>query len=54
MPNHSCSHLLTIREIPLQVELKAARNLVSANLNGTSDPYALLCCGDQKRFRWVR
>ncbi|GAQ87567.1 C2 domain-containing protein [Klebsormidium nitens] len=37
----------------IKVELKAARNLVAANMNGTSDPYALLSCRDQKRFSSV-
>lgn len=34
-----------------QVELLAAKNLIGANLNGTSDPYAIITCGLQKRFR---
>jgi len=34
-----------------QVELLAAKNLLGANLNGTSDPYAMITCGEQKRFR---
>ncbi|KAJ1703730.1 hypothetical protein LUZ63_003509 [Rhynchospora breviuscula] len=34
----------------VKVELLAAKNLVGANLNGTSDPYAMLTCGDEKRF----
>ncbi|KAF3627323.1 hypothetical protein FXO37_29902 [Capsicum annuum] len=32
------------------VELLAAKNLTAANLNGTSDPYAIISCGSQKRF----
>lgn len=35
----------------LQVELLAAKNLIGANLNGTSDPYAIITCGTEKRFR---
>ncbi|GBG88291.1 hypothetical protein CBR_g46857 [Chara braunii] len=35
------------------LDLLAARNLVGANLNGTSDPYAVLTCGSQKRFSSV-
>lgn len=35
----------------LQVELLAAKNLMGANLNGTSDPYAIITCGTEKRFR---
>nr|GMC84656.1 BAG-associated GRAM protein 1-like isoform X1 [Ipomoea batatas] len=35
----------------IKVELLAAKNLVAANLNGTSDPYAIITCGTQKRFR---
>ncbi|KAJ3678179.1 hypothetical protein LUZ60_001982 [Juncus effusus] len=34
----------------VKLELLAAKNLVGANLNGTSDPYAILTCGEQKRF----
>ncbi|ONM22874.1 BAG-associated GRAM protein 1 [Zea mays] len=33
-----------------KLELLAARNLMAANLNGTSDPYALITCGAEKRF----
>ncbi|XP_047270819.1 BAG-associated GRAM protein 1 isoform X4 [Capsicum annuum] len=34
----------------IKVELLAAKNLTAANLNGTSDPYAIISCGSQKRF----
>ncbi|PHT40205.1 hypothetical protein CQW23_19059 [Capsicum baccatum] len=34
----------------IKVELLAAKNLIAANLNGTSDPYAIITCGAQKRF----
>ena len=34
-----------------QLELLAAKNLIGANLNGTSDPYAMITCGTEKRFR---
>ncbi|CAN1194485.1 BAG-associated GRAM protein 1 [Linum perenne] len=34
----------------VKVELLAAKNLIGANLNGTSDPYALIACGSEKRF----
>ncbi|XP_074569653.1 BAG-associated GRAM protein 1-like [Curcuma longa] len=34
----------------VKVELLAAKNLIGANLNGTSDPYAIIICGEQKRF----
>ena len=34
-----------------QLELLAAKNLIGANLNGTSDPYAIITCGTEKRFR---
>ncbi|XP_020261467.1 BAG-associated GRAM protein 1 isoform X2 [Asparagus officinalis] len=34
----------------IKLELLAAKNLVGANLNGTSDPYAIITCGEQKRF----
>ncbi|KAK9200719.1 hypothetical protein WN944_015917 [Citrus x changshan-huyou] len=33
-----------------QLELLAAKNLIGANLNGTSDPYAIITCGSEKRF----
>jgi hypothetical protein len=34
----------------IRLELLAAKNLLAANLNGTSDPYAIITCGAQKRF----
>ncbi|KAK4345335.1 hypothetical protein RND71_035511 [Anisodus tanguticus] len=34
----------------IQVELLAAKNLIAANLNGTSDPYVIITCSAQKRF----
>ncbi|XP_062198923.1 BAG-associated GRAM protein 1-like isoform X2 [Phragmites australis] len=34
----------------VKLELLAAKNLIAANLNGTSDPYALITCGREKRF----
>ncbi|OIT37252.1 PREDICTED: BAG-associated GRAM protein 1-like isoform X1 [Nicotiana attenuata] len=34
----------------IKVELLAAKNLIAANLNGTSDPYVIITCGTQKRF----
>ncbi|MQL95355.1 hypothetical protein Taro_028018 [Colocasia esculenta] len=34
----------------IKLELLAAKNLLGANLNGTSDPYAIITCGEQKRF----
>lgn len=34
----------------VQLDLLAARNLIAANLNGTSDPYVLITCGEEKRF----
>uniref|UniRef100_A0A1D1Z6W3 C2 and GRAM domain-containing protein At1g03370 n=1 Tax=Anthurium amnicola TaxID=1678845 RepID=A0A1D1Z6W3_9ARAE len=34
----------------IKLELLAAKNLIGANLNGTSDPYAIITCGEQKRF----
>lgn len=36
----------------VKVELLAAKNLIGANLNGTSDPYAIITCGTEKRFRY--
>ncbi|KAI9123850.1 hypothetical protein K1719_005150 [Acacia pycnantha] len=35
----------------IKLELLAAKNLIGANLNGTSDPYAIITCGNEKRFR---
>ncbi|CAI8618335.1 unnamed protein product [Vicia faba] len=34
----------------IKLELLAAKNLIAANLNGTSDPYAIITCGNEKRF----
>lgn len=34
----------------IKVELLAAKNLIGANLNGMSDPYAIITCGTEKRF----
>ncbi|KAB5530046.1 hypothetical protein DKX38_020127 [Salix brachista] len=34
----------------IKLELLAAKNLIGANLNGTSDPYAIITCGSEKRF----
>ncbi|GJN36966.1 hypothetical protein PR202_gb25874 [Eleusine coracana subsp. coracana] len=40
-----------LEDLLVQLELLAAKNLIAANLNGTSDPYALITCGGEKRFR---
>ncbi|PWA91114.1 C2 domain, GRAM domain protein [Artemisia annua] len=42
-PNGSSAYLI-------KVELLAAKNLIGANLNGMSDPYAIITCGTEKRF----
>lgn len=34
----------------IKLELLAAKNLIGANLNGTSDPYVIITCGSEKRF----
>ncbi|GJN21539.1 hypothetical protein PR202_gb09024 [Eleusine coracana subsp. coracana] len=34
----------------IRLELLSAKYLIGANLNGASDPYAVISCGDQKRF----
>jgi len=39
-------------QLSLQLELLAAKNLIAANLNGTSDPYTIITCGNEKRFRF--
>ncbi|XP_065626162.1 uncharacterized protein LOC111987016 isoform X5 [Quercus suber] len=36
----------------IKLELLVAKNLIAANLNGTSDPYAIITCGTEKRFRF--
>ncbi|XP_062090086.1 BAG-associated GRAM protein 1 isoform X2 [Humulus lupulus] len=34
----------------IKLELLAAKNLIAANINGTSDPYAIITCGTEMRF----
>uniref|UniRef100_A0A0E0CN19 C2 domain-containing protein n=1 Tax=Oryza meridionalis TaxID=40149 RepID=A0A0E0CN19_9ORYZ len=34
----------------IKLELLSAKYLIGANLNGSSDPYAVISCGEQKRF----
>uniref|UniRef100_J3LEL5 C2 domain-containing protein n=1 Tax=Oryza brachyantha TaxID=4533 RepID=J3LEL5_ORYBR len=34
----------------INLELLSAKYLIGANLNGSSDPYAVISCGEQKRF----
>nr|POE77043.1 bag-associated gram protein 1 [Quercus suber] len=34
----------------IKLELLVAKNLIAANLNGTSDPYAIITCGTEKQF----
>ncbi|XP_078172074.1 BAG-associated GRAM protein 1-like [Carex rostrata] len=34
----------------IKLELLAVKYLIGANLNGTSEPYAIIKCGEQKRF----
>lgn len=36
-----------------KVELFTAKDLVSAKLTGKPDPYAVITCGKDKRFRFV-
>lgn len=43
--------LLLLFTDAFQLELLAAKNLIGANINGTSDPYAVITCGTEKRFR---
>lgn len=43
--------LIYLHLLVSQLELLAAKNLIGANLNGTSDPYAIITCGEQKKFR---
>lgn len=45
------SPLIYLHLLVSQLELLAAKNLIGANLNGTSDPYAIITCGEQKKFR---
>jgi hypothetical protein len=35
-----------------QLELLSAKYLIGANLDGSSDPFAVISCGEQKRFRY--
>lgn len=48
---HGAVFVLEITSNLVQVELLAAKNLIAANLNGTSDPYVIITCGTEKRFR---
>ncbi|GLT91575.1 hypothetical protein SLE2022_094560 [Rubroshorea leprosula] len=48
--NHSNGDPKTNSAYLIKVGLLAARNLIGANLNGTSDPYAVITCGSEKRF----
>ncbi|KAG8071378.1 hypothetical protein GUJ93_ZPchr0006g44129 [Zizania palustris] len=34
----------------IKLELLSAKYLIGANLNGSSDPYAVISCGEQRRF----
>ncbi|KAL6634009.1 hypothetical protein ACP70R_026680 [Stipagrostis hirtigluma subsp. patula] len=34
----------------IKLELLSAKYLIGANLNGASDPFAVIACGEQKRF----
>ncbi|XP_066163793.1 BAG-associated GRAM protein 1 isoform X1 [Oryza sativa Japonica Group] len=34
----------------IKLELLCAKYLIGANLNGSSDPYAVISCGEQRRF----
>ncbi|TYG77852.1 hypothetical protein ES288_D02G009300v1 [Gossypium darwinii] len=47
---HSKGDVQTNSRYLIKVELLAAKNLIGANLNGTSDPYAIITCGSEKRF----
>ncbi|KAH7857755.1 hypothetical protein Vadar_019815 [Vaccinium darrowii] len=40
----------TMSAYMITLELLAAKNLIGANLNGTSDPYVIITCGTEKRF----
>jgi hypothetical protein len=51
----SCSEwfmIWIILDVSLHLELLVAENLKATNLNGTSDPYALITCGAEESFRW--
>ena len=45
--------LLTCSSVGCQLELLSAKYLIGANLDGSSDPFAVISCGEQKRFRFV-
>lgn len=51
-PIMSCSsaHHVCARS---QLELLSAKYLIGANLDGSSDPFAVISCGEQKRFRCI-
>jgi len=52
--------LLTVTEValvlkfPFKVELFAAKDLVGTKLIGNPNPYAVITCGNENRFRFVR
>lgn len=50
MMGHSKGDPQTNSAYLIKLELLAAKNLIGANLNGTSDPYAIITCSTEKRF----
>lgn len=50
IPHGHLRDLQTNSAYLIKLELLAAKNLIAANLNGTSDPYAIITCGTEKRF----
>jgi hypothetical protein len=44
---------LTCSSVGCQLELLSAKYLIGANLDGSSDPFAVISCSEQKRFRCV-
>ncbi|THU58789.1 hypothetical protein C4D60_Mb03t18150 [Musa balbisiana] len=50
---HILSRYTCLNMFVLKLELLAAKNLIGANLDGTSDSYAIISCGGQTRYRIV-
>ncbi|RWW17893.1 hypothetical protein GW17_00018162 [Ensete ventricosum] len=48
---HILSRYTCLIMFVLKLELLAAKNLIGANLDGTSDSYAIISCGGQTRYR---
>jgi len=47
------SEVAFVLKFPFKVELFAAKDLVGSKLKVKPNPYALITCGNDKRFRFV-